>query len=138
MTADKIVSLREQNKVATRRELARFGIELFLKQGFHNTTIDQIVEPLGIAKRTFFRYFNVKEDLVFAWYEELTHELVDELKARPKTEKPFKAVCETLASLLKLYDANPDWARAMMHLSKETPSLCGKNFEKRVVWERAL
>jgi AcrR family transcriptional regulator len=136
--ANEIRSLREKNKQATRSELSRFGIELFLKNGFANTTIDEIVEPLGIAKRTFFRYFGVKEDLVFAWYEDLTTVLVDELKRRPEQEKPFDAVCNTLSSLLKLYDENPQWALSMVRLSGETPSLVGKSFEKRVLWEKAF
>ena len=138
MATGKIVGLRAQNKLATRRELSRCGVELFLKQGFANTTIDQIVQPLGIARRTFFRYFNTKEELVFTWYEDLTPELVDALKSRPKEEKPFRAVCEALTSLLRLYDANPAWVLSMMRLLKETPSLIGSEFEKRVVWERAL
>lgn len=134
----KIVSLREQNKATTRRELARYGMELFLKQGFATTTIDQIVEPLGIARRTFFRYFNTKEDLVFAWNEEKTTALVNELNARPRQEKPYKAVCQALSSLLKLYDARPDLALAMMRLLKETPSLVGRDLENRLIWEQAL
>jgi AcrR family transcriptional regulator len=138
MAAGKIVGLRAQNKMATRRELSRFGVELFLRQGFANTTIEQIVQPLGIARRTFFRYFNTKEELVFAWYEDLTPELVDALKSRPQEEKPFTAACEALTSLLRLYDANPDGVLAMMRLLKETPSLIGSEFEKRIVWERAL
>ena len=132
------MGLREKNKLATRVEMSRFGIDLFLKKGFANTTIDEIVEPLGIAKRTFFRYFDVKEDLVFAWYEDLTTDLVNELRARPQQEKPFEAVCKTLSSLLKMYDENPEWARSMMRLSMETPSLIGKSFEKRVLWEKAF
>src|SRR5271156_1713626 len=136
--ANKIMGLREKNKMATRSELSRFGIELFLKKGVANTTIDEIVKPLGIAKRTFFRYFDVKEDLVFAWYEDLTNDLVSELKQRPQREKPFEAVCKTLSSLLKMYDDNPKWAVSMMRLSMETPSLIGKSFEKRVLWEKAF
>jgi AcrR family transcriptional regulator len=136
--AGKIIGLREKNKIATRSELSRFGIELFLKRGFANTTIDEIVEPLGIAKRTFFRYFDVKEDLVFAWYEDLTNDLVSELEQRPQQEKPFEAVCQTLSTLLKMYDDNPEWAASMMRLSMETPSLIGKSFEKRVLWEKAF
>jgi AcrR family transcriptional regulator len=136
--ANRIKGLREKNKLATRSELSRFAIELFLKRGFANTTIDEIVEPLGIAKRTFFRYFSVKEDLVFAWYEDLTSDLVKELSSRPKQETPFEAVCKTLSSLLKMYDENPTWALSMVRLSMETPSLIGKNFEKRVLWERAF
>jgi AcrR family transcriptional regulator len=134
--ANPIKGLREKNKLATRSELSRFAIELFLKKGFANTTIDEIVEPLGIAKRTFFRYFNVKEDLVFAWYEDLTNDLVNELRSRPKQESPFEAVCKTLSSLLRMYDENSAWALSMVRLSMETPSLIGKSFEKRVLWEK--
>ncbi|ALZ10858.1 TetR family transcriptional regulator [Pseudomonas aeruginosa] len=137
MTA-KIAGLREQQKAATRAELYQFGFELFLKQGFAETTIEQIVEPLGIAKRTFFRYFATKEDLVFAWYEGKTAELVAELKGRPKKEKPLSAVCETLASLLKRYDAAPDMAFALVRLLKTNPSLEGKSFEKQTGREKAL
>lgn len=134
----RVVGLRAQNKLATRRELSHFGLELFLKRGFANTTVDQIVRPLGIARRTFFRYFNTKEELVFTWYEDLTPELVSALRSRPKGEKPFTAVREALNSLLRMYDENPDWVRGMMRLLRETPSLIGSEFEKRVVWERAL
>ena len=133
-----IARLREQNKAATRDELARFGMQLFLKQGFDNTTVEQIVEPLGIARRTFFRYFNTKEDLIFAWNEEKTVAFVDALKARPPQEKPYKAVCEAIAAPLKRYDDNPELAFALMRLLKETPSLIGKDIEKQRIWERAL
>ena len=133
-----IAGLREQHKAATRKELSRFGLQLFLKQGFANTTIDEIVAPLGIAKRTFFRYFDTKEDLVFAWQEDKTSGLVEALAARPERETPFKAVCEALSSLLDRYDAYPDRAFALMRLIKETPSLVGKDLEKQALWERAL
>lgn len=134
----KIANLREQQKAATRRELARFGLELFLKQGFANTTIDQIVEPLGISKRTFFRYFETKEDLVFAWNEDKTAELVNELHSRPGHEEPFEAVCEAISSLLNRHDTHPDLAFAYVRLLKETPTLVGRDCEKRMLWERAL
>jgi AcrR family transcriptional regulator len=133
-----IMSLRERKKLEIRREISQFGINLFLKNGFTNTTVDEIVDPLGISKRTFFRYFETKEDVVFAWYEELTTELVDALKARPTDEEPFDAVCETLFSLLKYYDPDQNRARAMMRLSRETPALVGKSFEKKAIWEREL
>lgn len=134
----KIPSLREQHKAATRQEVARFAVGLFLKQGFASTTVDQIVGPLGIAKRTFFRYFKTKEDLVLAWFEEKTPELVKELSGRPGHENSFEAVCGALSSLLVRYDANPALALAMMSLSRETPSLVGRDLEKRMIWEQAL
>lgn len=137
MTA-KITNLREQFKTTTRQELTRVGLELFLQQGFANTTIDQIVEPLGISKRTFFRYFATKEDMVFEWQAEMTPAFVDELNSRPRGETPFKAISETLLSLASRINTNPELGFALMRLCKETPSLAGRNMEQRMVWELAL
>ncbi|MES3007427.1 MAG: TetR family transcriptional regulator [Pseudomonadota bacterium] len=137
MTA-KITNLREQFKTTTRQELTRVGLELFLQQGFATTTIDQIVEPLGISKRTFFRYFATKEDLVVEWQTEMTPAFVDELNSRPSEEAPFKAVSETLLSLASRINTNPELAFALMRLLKETPSLAGRDMERRMVWEQAL
>ena len=130
--------LREKRKRQLKSELSRQAIQLFTQKGFAETTIDDIVEPLAVSKRTLFRYFATKEDLVFAWYEELTDELVRALEARPKAEAPFESVCETLLSLLHYYDENPKWALTMTRLAKATPALVGKSFEKRSIWEREL
>jgi AcrR family transcriptional regulator len=130
--------LRERRKRQLKSELSRQAIQLFTQKGFEETTIDEIVDPLAVSKRTLFRYFATKEDLVFAWYEELTDELVRALEARPKAEAPFESVCETLLSLLHYYDENPKWALAMTRLAKATPALVGKSFEKRSIWEREL
>jgi len=130
--------LREKRKRQLKRELSQHAIQLFTQKGFEETTIDEIVDPLAVSKRTFFRYFATKEDLVFAWYEELTGELVRALEARPKAEAPFESVCEALLSLLHYYDENPKWALTMTRLAKATPTLVGKSFEKRSIWEREL
>ena len=130
--------LRERRKEAIRQEVSQAGIKLFLKQGFEKTTIDEIVGPLGISRRTFFRHFETKEDLVFVWYEDLTKKLVTACAARPSEETPYEAVCAALRGLLELYDANPKWAKKMVKLASETPALVGKSHEKRAMWGRAL
>lgn len=135
---EKVISLREQLKATTRQELTRVGLQLFLKQGFANTTIDEIVAPLGISKRTFFRYFDTKEELIFEWQKDLAPAFVDELNRRPKEEAPFKAVSGTLLSLLTHVNENPELAFKVMRLLNETPSLAGRDMEKRMVWEQAL
>ncbi|MCJ0980703.1 mycofactocin system transcriptional regulator [Rhodococcus sp. ARC_M12] len=44
----------------TRGELSDLGIELFASRGFEETSIDDIADAAGIARRTFFRYFPSK------------------------------------------------------------------------------
>jgi len=50
--------------VADRKEeIIQAGIEVFAARGYYNTHIAQIVEKVGIAKGTFYLYFNSKKDL---------------------------------------------------------------------------
>ena len=45
--------------------LIKAAISLFDKQGFHETTVAQIAEAAGLTKRTFFRYFADKREVLF-------------------------------------------------------------------------
>lgn len=40
------------------------AIDLFQKKGFDETTVEDIVEAAGTSRRTFFRYFESKRDLI--------------------------------------------------------------------------
>ncbi|WP_433606680.1 mycofactocin system transcriptional regulator [Prescottella agglutinans] len=44
----------------TRDRIAAVGIDLFAARGFDDTSVDDIAEAAGIARRTFFRYFPSK------------------------------------------------------------------------------
>ncbi|WP_244332604.1 TetR family transcriptional regulator [Gordonia polyisoprenivorans] len=44
----------------TRSELSDVGIELLSSKGFEETSVDDIADAAGIARRTFFRYFPSK------------------------------------------------------------------------------
>ncbi len=49
----------------THHHLEAVAIELFTSQGFDETSIDEIAAAAGIARRTFFRYYPSKSDLVW-------------------------------------------------------------------------
>lgn len=53
----------------TKAELTRIGIELFTERGFDATTVDDIATAAGIGRRTFFRYFDSKNDLPWGDFE---------------------------------------------------------------------
>ncbi|QSB04513.1 TetR/AcrR family transcriptional regulator [Natronoglycomyces albus] len=60
------LSLREIKKRRTRAELADAALDLFSRQGFTETTLDQLVGAVGVSKRTFFRNFDSKESVAIA------------------------------------------------------------------------
>ncbi|SFD84803.1 transcriptional regulator, TetR family [Actinopolyspora alba] len=58
---------RERHKQRAKQRLYECALELFAKQGYDNTTVDEIAEAADVARGTFFNYFPRKEDLVSWW-----------------------------------------------------------------------
>lgn len=54
---------REDNKAKKRADLERAAAELFRRQGYAETSIEQIVAAAGVARGTFYLYFGDKEAL---------------------------------------------------------------------------
>lgn len=54
-----------------RDRLERAALELFLEQGFAQTTVPQITARAGLTTRTFFRHFTDKREVLFASEEDL-------------------------------------------------------------------
>jgi AcrR family transcriptional regulator len=57
---------REQKKVATRAALNEAATRLFATKGYEQTSVDDLCRAADVSLRTFFRYFEGKEDVLFA------------------------------------------------------------------------
>jgi len=57
-------SLRDQKKAATRQAIVDAAMARFAGRPFGDVSIDEIASAAGVARRTFFRYFPTKEDVV--------------------------------------------------------------------------
>ncbi|MET8763551.1 TetR family transcriptional regulator [Lentzea sp. NPDC004782] len=79
-------SLRERTRLAVRQQLLDTALALFLEHGYEATTVDEIAAAAGMSKRSFFRYFGSKEDVILGKHERLGEQFVDALRARPLDE----------------------------------------------------
>lgn len=61
------MSLREQKKQNTRRALADAAVRLFSEHGYDSVTMDDVAAEVGVSRRTAFRYFPTKGDLVMEY-----------------------------------------------------------------------
>lgn len=59
----KTMSLRERKKLELRRQIVEAAQEIFLTQGFAQTTIVQIAQKVNIGVGTFYNYFSSKSEL---------------------------------------------------------------------------
>jgi AcrR family transcriptional regulator len=117
-----VLSLRERKKMKTRAAIRRHALKLFREQGFENTTIDQIVDPLEISQSTFFRYFPTKEDVVLQDdYDDL---LIEAFKNQPADMSPLSAMRAAMHEVFS--GLSPEEVKAERErqvLIRETPEL---------------
>lgn len=67
----------------SRAELERVALELFISRGFEATTVDDIAAAAGVSRRTFFRYYASKNDVVWGDFDSLLRDMDGWLSSRP-------------------------------------------------------
>lgn len=58
-------TLRERRADRTRGEIESAAIALFVAQGYEATSMEQVADAAGVSRRTLYRYFDTKHDIVF-------------------------------------------------------------------------
>lgn len=122
--------LRERKRAATERAIVDATMQLAADRGFAATTIDDIAAAAGIARRTIFRYFPTKEDIV------LDPRRLDRAYARmalqhrhARTDE-VEQVMDVLAELQRRAFAvfRPEHQRVLHRLSHAEPALAARSF----------
>ncbi|WP_406431559.1 TetR/AcrR family transcriptional regulator [Streptomyces sp. NBC_00631] len=125
-------------KPPMRDALVAAAFRLFLERGYEQTTVDDIVALAGVGRRSFFRYFPSKEDVVFPDHEGCLSDMTDFLAAGDPECEPVRRVCDAARLVLRMYAENPTFSVQRYRLTKQVPGL--RAYELSVVWryERAL
>ena len=75
-------SLRERNRLRTRRELLDAALKVFAEKGFAGSAVEAIAAEAGASKVTLYAYFpSGRDDLFRELYEEINTELLDRATA---------------------------------------------------------
>lgn len=80
-----------------RERLEQAALDLFLKQGFTETTVPQITERAGLTTRTFFRHFADKREVLFAGEESVPALVAAFMAEAPPSLGPMELITEGLA-----------------------------------------
>jgi AcrR family transcriptional regulator len=114
------VAIAERKRRAVRGELSEAALPLLVERGFDSLTIDDLARVAGVSRRTFFRYFSSKEDMVFAFLDQWAVRLAADIVARPADDDPVAAVHQAFRQLTIAYE---DRALVLVRLVRETPAL---------------
>ncbi|MFC6020853.1 TetR family transcriptional regulator [Plantactinospora solaniradicis] len=130
--------LRERTRNAMRAEIAATAVDLFISRGFERTTVDEVVAATGVARRTFFRYFDTKEDLVLGYLADMGDLICGALAARPAAESVWEALRRAMDDAKRVFVSDPERLMAIFRLCGETPSLRARHAEKIGRWHGGI
>ncbi|MFC5752389.1 mycofactocin system transcriptional regulator [Actinomadura rugatobispora] len=109
--------------MTSRAALERLAFGLFARQGFDETTVDDIAAAAGIGRRTFFRYFASKNDLVWGDFEEHLTRLRRLLNETDPAVPPVEAIRRAVVEFNRFDPKEVPWHRQRMRLILEVPTL---------------
>ncbi|WMX44375.1 TetR/AcrR family transcriptional regulator [Streptomyces roseicoloratus] len=119
-------------KPSMRDSLVAAAFELFLERGYEQTTVDDIVRTAGVGRRSFFRYFPSKEDVVFPDHEQSLADMTEFLAASADADDPLVRVCDATRLVMRMYAENPTFSVQRYRLTREVTGL--RTYELSVVW----
>lgn len=122
----------------SRASLERLGFELFARNGFDDTTIDDIAAAAGIARRTFFRYFASKNDLVWGDFEEHLDRLRALLASSDAGTPTMDVLREAIIEFNRFDVAEVPWHRQRMRLILRVPTLQGDATVRYSAWREIV
>jgi AcrR family transcriptional regulator len=99
---DSSLSRREIRRDKRRTQIRDAAFELFERQGFEATTIDQIAALADVGKGTFFNYFPTKQNVLTDYYTRLSAEFINNAEniktknAQKRFAKLFHSIETTL------------------------------------------
>ncbi len=97
-------------------------MELFLDQGFEETTVEEIAQAAGISRRSYFRYFASKDDALAAGLAIVGETVAEALEARPDDETAWLALRRAFDTLVHQADTDRQ-AHALGRLMLQHPHL---------------
>jgi AcrR family transcriptional regulator len=113
--------LRERKKQKTREAIQRAALRLFMRQGYDETSVEEIAEAAEISPSTFFNYFPSKEDVVM--YDIYDPVVIEMLLKEPKTASLSTITRHVLERLTELFERDKEMILARGKLVLEVPEL---------------
>lgn len=113
-------SFTSEEREIIRNKIIDRGKECFARYGIKKTSIEDLTRDLGIAKSSFYSFFNSKEDLFLQIYTEEREALKDNLLENSflKYRKdPDKAIKAYLHYVLDIANNHPVWRK--VYIEKE-------------------
>jgi AcrR family transcriptional regulator len=93
--------------------LTEAALDLYLERGYDNVTVADIAERAGLTRRSYFRYFSDKREVLFPSAEQLPEIVREAVLAADPAASPLGAVLEALDHVGSVVAEHVDRASAV-------------------------
>lgn len=133
------LGLRERKRIETRRELEAATITLVVRDGLEQTTIEAISERANVSPRTFFNYFDSKEEAIIGLHDiTMTDETIAKHIAGYKSRGIVESVVALMVSIIAPALTDPVLYKSRMQIIKQYPQLLERQMNRTIYMTKQL
>jgi mycofactocin system transcriptional regulator len=122
----------------SREALERAAFALFDERGFDQTSIDDIADAVGIGRRTFFRYYPSKNDLVWGNFEQELRKMRTSLEASDPETPLMDAIRDSVVAFNLIVPGNEQAHRRRMQMILGVPTLVANSTLRFAAWRAEI
>ena len=100
-----------ETEPATADRLKQAAYELFFERSFADVTVAEIADRAGVSRRTFFRHFDTKEDVVFTASAEVSVEIMNAVRFATDGMQPIEYARAASNHLAKIFQDTREFHR---------------------------
>lgn len=129
---------RGRVRATSKGQLERVGLDLFIDRGFSAVTVDDIAEAAGIGRRTFFRYFDSKNDVAWGDFSHLMEGFAAALDRAPAEASIISAVRDAVRGFNDVPVEELSRHRHRMRILLTTPELVAHSTVRYADWRAVI
>ncbi len=133
-TVTGMVDLVNRRAAQTRAEIVEAAIALFTAQGFDDTSMSDVAAAAGVSRRTVYRYFETKDDLVFEAPRRWLQVLNAVLDTRSDEESTRDLYRRSILEVAAHIEADAAAVLAAFDVLMSSPSLLGRHGRSDAEW----
>lgn len=130
--------LRERKKARTRAALIEAALRLYRERGFEGVTVAEIARGADVSTRTFFGYFETKEDVFLGPGDNRLERLVEAIRERRPGEPILTAARRELVRRRESANVGLSTWRPELHELLRHPAIAARLRERWNRWEDVL
>jgi AcrR family transcriptional regulator len=113
------VTLQRRKQLLVRDAIWDTAIKLFDQKGFDKTTVENIAHASGVSRRSFFRYFSSKDDLLAKAMISYGEWLAHAIESRPRSSSMVEVIRDTTIEIAERIAAEPR-TRAVIRIAEKS------------------